>query len=135
MLLVRNGEIPEPPPGLELVEIEYLGLMANALSSGQARGFLQAAEIATNAAEIFPEATDNLNADEGFRDAYRNLGVKAEHLATPEQVEAKRAHRAQMQQAKMALEAAQVAAQGYSQTSQKAEDGSPAAEIQESVNA
>lgn len=128
-LLVRNGEIPEPPPGLQLVEIEYLGLMANALSSGQARGFQQAAAVADGMSEIFPDAKDNLNSDEGFRDLARSLGAKAEHLNTPEERDAIREERARLAQEQKALEMAQAAGQGYKDTSKAPEAGSLAGAV------
>jgi len=129
-LLIRNGEIPPPPPGLEVLEIEYLGLMANALSSGQAMGFQQAATIAIEANEHFPEAKDNLNADEGFRDLYRSLGVKAEHLATIEQRDEIRQARLEQLQQQQALEMAEAVGKGYKDTSKAPEEGSLAGAIQ-----
>lgn len=129
-LLIRNGEIPPPPAGLQLIEIEYLGLMANALSSGQARGFQQAAAIAVEAGEDFPEAKDNLNADEGFRDLYRSLGVKAEHLKDPAQRDEEREARIQAMQEQQALEMAQAAGKAYKDTSGAPDEGSLAGAIQ-----
>lgn len=130
MLEVRNGEIPPPPPGLDLVEIEYLGLMANALSSGQARGFQQAAIIFSELEESYPGMKDNLNYDEGGRDLARSLGVKAEHLNTVEQRDEIREQRALDAQQQQALEMAQAAGKAYKDTSGAPEDGSLAGAIQ-----
>ena len=130
MLLVRNGEIPPPPPGLDMVEIEYLGLMANALSSGQARGFQQTAIIFSELEESYPEMKDNINIDEGSRDLARSLGCKAEHINTIEQRDEIREQRAQLQQQQQALEMAQAAGKTYKDTSGAPEDGSLAGAIQ-----
>lgn len=123
-LLVRNGEIPPPPPGLILIEIEYLGLMANALSSGQARGFQQWIAIGAELSETVPGILDNANTDEGYRDLGRSLGAKAEHINTPEQRDAIREERARLAQEQKALEMAEAVGKGYKDTSKAPEAGS-----------
>jgi hypothetical protein len=132
-LEIRNGRIPPPPPGLDTFEIEYLGLMANALSSGQARGFQQWAVIGSELEKEFPGIKDNINTDEGFRDLGRSLGVKAEHMNTEEEREAIRQERARQLEQRQALEMAQAAAQGYSQTTGAPEEGSVAGELMEAL--
>lgn len=135
MLLIRHGEIKKPPPGLELLEIEYLGLMSNALSSGQSTAFQQGAAVTMELEETFPGIKDNLNYDEGVRHLYRSLGIKAEHINTKDQVSEIRRQRTEMMEQEKALEAAQVAAQGYSQTTGAPEEGSPAGALMEAANA
>jgi len=125
-LLIRNGVIPEPPLGLETYEIEYLGLMANALSSGQASAFQKAIVIAKEMEDTFPGTKDNLNIDEGFRNLCRRLGVRSEDINTPEQREEIRRQRIEQAEQQKALEAAQVASQAYGQTMGAPEEGSPA---------
>jgi len=56
--------------------------------------------------------------------------VNEEDLATEEEVAGKRQARAQQLQQQQAAEMAAVAAKGYKDTSQAAEEGSPAAELQ-----
>lgn len=129
-LLIRNGEIPPPPPGLELIEIEYLGLMSNALSSGQAQGAQQAIGIAIEMDEVFPGAKDNFNADEIIRDIARSLGTKSEHLNTPEQRDEIRQQRAEQMQKQQMLEMAQAGAKAYKDVSGAPEEGSLAGELQ-----
>ncbi len=129
-LEVRNGAIPPPPPGLEILEIEYLGLMANALSSGQARGFQQTAIIFSELEEAMPGLMDNLNQDEGGRALARSLGTKEEHLNTPEQRDEIRANREQLRQQQQTLEMAQAAGKAYKDTSGAPEEGSLAGELQ-----
>lgn len=129
-LLIRNGEIPEPPEGLEIFEIEYLGLMANALSSGQARGFQQWAAVGAELSEYYPGILDNVNYDEGFRDLGRSLGAKAEHINKPEQRDEIRQAREERLQQQQLLEAAQTAGKAYKDTSGAPEEGSLAGELQ-----
>jgi len=124
-LLIRNGVIPEPPLGLETVEIESLGLMANALSSGQATAFQRWLAVGVELNEVTP-VLDNVNVDEGYRNLGRKMGVRSEDINTPEQREEIRKQRIQQMEEDKALEAAQVAAQGYSQTTGAPESGSPA---------
>jgi len=135
VLLIENGEIPEPPLGLETIEIEYLGLMANALSSGQAVAFQKAIAIASELDERFPSLKDNLNMDEGYRNLCRQLGVREEDINTPEQRDAIRAARQAELQKRQMMEAMQAAAQGYSQTTGAPEEGSVAKELMEAANA
>jgi hypothetical protein len=115
---------------LELLEIEYLGLMANALSSGQARGYQQAVAVGMEMEETIPGTLDNLNTDEGYRDLARSLGTKEEHLNTPEQRDEKRRVRAEQQQQQQALEMAQAGAKAYKDASGTPEEGSLAKELQ-----
>jgi hypothetical protein len=132
-LMIRNGEIEKPPPGLFSYDIEYLGLMAIALSSGQARGFQQWAAIGMEMQQSYPGITDNINADEGFRHLGRSLGVKSEHINTVEQRNTIREERQRQIQEKKTLEALQAASQGYSQTTGAPESGSPAEQIMSSL--
>lgn len=133
MLLIDNGEIPQPPLGLETVTIEYLGLMANALSSGQAAAFQKAVAIGIEMKESIPQIMDNINIDEGFRNLCRQLGCRAEDIKSEDDRDAIRAVRQAELQKQEALEAAQAAAQAYSQTTGAPESGSPAGALMEAV--
>lgn len=133
MLLIDNGEIPQPPLGLEAVEIEYLGLMANALSSGQAAAYQKGVAIGLEMKESVPEIMDNINVDEGFRNLCRQLGMRAEDIKDIDDRDAVRAARQAQLQKQEALEAAQVAAQAYSQTTGAPESGSPAGALMEAA--
>lgn len=126
ILLIDNGEIEPPPLGLETVEIEYLGLMANALSSGQAAAYQKGVAIGLEMKEQVPEIMDNINVDEGFRNLCRQLGMRAEDIKSEEDRDAvRKARQAELERQK-ALEDAQVAAQAYGQTTGAPESGSPA---------
>jgi hypothetical protein len=129
MLLIENGEIPEPPLGLETVEVEYLGLMANALSSGQAAAYQKGIAIGVELKEAIPQILDNINVDEGYRNLCRQLGMRAEDIKSEDDRDAIRAARQAELQKQQALQAAQVAAQAYGQTTGAPEEGSPAGAI------
>ena len=75
---------------------------------------------------VFPGITDNVNSDDAYRRMGETLGVNTDDIATQEQVDEKRRIRAEQQQARMALEMAQMAAQGYPGTTKAPEEGSPA---------
>ena len=135
MLEIENGEIPRPPLGLETVEIEYLGLMANALSSGQAAAYQKGVAIGLQMKEQIPEIMDNINVDEGYRNLCRQLGMRAEDIKSTDDRDAIRKARQAELQKQQALEAAQVAAQAYGQTTGTPEEGSPAGKVMEATNA
>jgi hypothetical protein len=132
-LLIKHGEIPSPPPGLDLIEIEYLGLMSNALTAGQSTAFQRWAAIGMEMEDFYPGTTDNINVDSGFRRLGRSLGVKSDDMNTPEQRAEIRRQKQELQQQKMALEAAQTAGQAYGQTTGAPEEGSPAAALMENA--
>jgi len=128
-LLIQHGEIPAPPPGLELLEIEYMGLMSNTLSSGQTTAFQQWVAIGQQMEETYPGTIDNVNVDGGYRRLGRTLGVHADDMNTPEQRAEIRRQRLEEYQKKQMAELAQMAAQGYSQTTGAPEPGSAAGQI------
>lgn len=123
-LMIRNGVLPRPPAGLKTYQIEYLGLMANALSSGQSKAFERWASAGMEMEEAFPGTKDNVNVDEGYRDLGRSLGVKAEHIASMDDVEVKREATAAALARQQQLELLQAGAQGYGQTTKAPEEGS-----------
>ncbi len=127
MLLQRNGQLPDLPPEMQGAQfkIEYVGRLAMELKSQESRGYRQWVGMAMDIDPVFP-AIDNINMDGGFRRVGETLGVSIEDIATLEQVEAKRADRQAKEDAKMAMAAAQVASQAYSQTTGAPEEGSPA---------
>jgi hypothetical protein len=131
-LLIKHGEIPKPPAGLELLDLEYLGLMSNALSSGQSTAFQQWVAVGAELNETVP-VFDNVNVDAGYRHLGKSLGVKAEHINTTEQRDAIRQERRAAIEAQQQAEMLAQAAQGYSQTTGAPEQGSPAGAIMEAV--
>jgi len=115
------------------VEIEYLGLMANALSSGQAAAFQKAVAIGIEMKESIPQIMDNINVDEGYRNLCRQLGCRVEDIKSEDDRDAIRKARQAELQKQQALQAAQVAAQAYGQTTGAPEEGSPAGALMEAT--
>lgn len=131
LLLIRNGKIPYPPPELQGrgFGIEYISELALAMRDQQARAFVQFADLISVLDPVFPGAKDIINIDRALPDIGFTFGMKAEHLSTPEEITAAREQRAADLAAKQALEAAQIAAQGYGQTTKAPEEGSLAGAI------
>jgi hypothetical protein len=128
LLLIENGRIPKPPRELqgESFDIEFVGELALAMQDQQARAFQQFAGLVGELLPVFPNAGDLISIDRALPDIALTYGMKAEHLATPEEIDAKRQQRQQDMMQMKAMQAAQVAGSAYKDTSGKAEDGSPA---------
>ncbi len=133
-LLIKHGEIPRPPEGLELIEVEYLGLMSNALSAGQSSAFQKWVAVGVEINEHTP-VLDNVNIDEGYKNLGRSLGVKAEVINDSDKVTEIRRQRQEAIEAQKEAELLAMAAQGYSQTTSAPESGSPAGALMEAASA
>jgi hypothetical protein len=133
LLLIRNGQLPPPPPELQGqgFKIEYYGPLALALRDQQSRGFQYWIEAAGLMEGIFPGIRDNVDYDKGFRDLGESLGVKTEHIRPVHERDAIRQQRQQQQQDMMDMQAAQMAAEGYGKVTKAPEEGSPAQQLQE----
>ena len=128
LLLVRHGVIESPPPELagQNVAVEYVGPLALALRDQQAQGFITFTDIVGGISETYPQALDIPNYDKGLRHVGRSLGVSTEHMATEEEVAAKREQRAEAEARQEELAALEVGAKGYKQVREAPEEGSPA---------
>ena len=135
LLLIRNGVIPPPPPELQGrgFGIEYISELALAIRDQQSRAFQQFALLVSELDPVFPGAKDIVNIDRALPDIGLAFGLKVEHLSTTEEIAAKREAREELLRQERALKMAQIAAFGYQQTSQKAEEGSPAGELMEAL--
>lgn len=135
LLLIRNGRIPAPPPELQGADfgVEYLGELALAMRDQQARAFRQYAGMVAELAQVQPDALDTINFDEALPDIGVTLGMKVAHLATPEQIAAKRQARAQQMQAMQAMQGVQVAADAYAKGTKAPEPGSATGQLMESA--
>lgn len=131
LTLIRNGRIPPPPEELrgQPFVIEYTGKLAMSMKQYQARGFMQLTQILGGLAPMLPDGADMICADRALPDIAMALGVKMEHLSTPEEVAAKRKQRLEDKQKLELAQAAQVAGEAYQKTSKKAEAGSPAEQL------
>lgn len=129
-LLIDNGAVPSPPPSLRSAKIEYTGPLALALRDQHVEAFDIWFDFGARMEEVSPGALDNIDFDESIRDIGRFLGVKESHIRKIAERDAIRERRAEQLRQQQALEAAQVAAQGYAQTNQAPVPGSPAENLQ-----
>ena len=134
MLLVRNGVIPEPPEELQgrNLKIIYKGPLSLAQQDAEVRGSQQWIGIVGEMENIpaFEGVADNVNSDNAVRRMARVFGANEDDIASEEIVEQKRMARQAERERQKALEAAQVAAQSYGQTTKAPESGSKAEQIQ-----
>ena len=126
LLLIRNGVIPPPPVELQGqgFGIEYISELALAMRDQQARGFVQFADLVSALDPVFPGAKDIVSIDRALPDIAFSFGLKVEHLNTREEIEEIRRVRAEQLAEQQAKELAQMAAQGYGQTTKAPESGS-----------
>jgi len=137
LLLVRNGVIPPIPESLSgrPIRINYEGPLALALKNQEARGWLEFASTAAQLSEIYPEARDYIDLAKGLPAVARSMGVKEDHLPTPEAIAEKQRIRAEQQAAQQALMAGQQIADAYGKTTGAPEEGSAAGKVMEAVGA
>jgi len=128
ILLLKNGRIPPPPQELQGQDfgIEYMGKLAMAAEQYQARGFLQMSQIVANFKDVYPEMGDIINLERTIPDVARAVGMKEEHINTPEEIDAKRQQREQEKQQMMQMAQMQAESQAYKNTQKSPESGSPA---------
>ena len=131
LLLLRNGRIPPPPPELRGQEfgIEYMGKLAMAAKQYQARGFVQFSQFAATFQELYPELKYVVNVPRTMPDVATAMGMKVEHLNTPEEIEELKARDEEKEQ--MAIQMAQMEAESkaYKDTQKSPEEGSPAEQM------
>jgi hypothetical protein len=126
LLLIRNGVIPQPPVELQGrgFGIEYISELALAIRDQQSQAFIQFADLVSALDPVFPGAKDIINIDRALPDIGFTFGMKVEHLSTQEEIEEIRRVRAEQLAEQKAKELAQIAAQGYGQTTKAPEEGS-----------
>jgi hypothetical protein len=133
-LLARYGIIEPPPPELQgrKLKITYLGPLslaqqnAEVSASQQWIGTVAEMEVSSPA---FAGSADNINVDKAVRRMGRIFGVNEGDIATEQEVKVKRDQRRQELERQKALEAAQVTAGAYGQTTKAPEKGSAAEKI------
>jgi hypothetical protein len=111
--------------------IEYMGKLALAAKQYQARGFVQFSQFATNFKDIYPNIEDEINLDRTIPDVALAMGLKVEHLNTPEEKVAIRQERQEKEQAMMQMAQMQAESQAYKNTQKSPEAGSPAERMAE----
>lgn len=136
-LLIRNGQVQQPPPQLQKVNIKYTGPLALALQDQHVEAFDIWLDMVARMDEVrqdqLDRPSDNIDFDESARDIGRFMGVKESHVKPRAKRDAERQARAEAAQQRQALETAQALAQGYGQTTKAPESGSAAEQLQEAV--
>jgi hypothetical protein len=129
----RNGPyiIPPPPPELKGANfgIEYMGKLALAAKQYQARGFVQFSQFALNFKDIYPETKYVINAPRTLTDVALAMGMKVEHLNTPEEAQELRDRDMQNMEMMKQMAQMQTESQAYKNTQKSPEKGSPAMQM------
>jgi hypothetical protein len=130
LLLMRNGRIPEPPPELQgqELQVEYVGELAMAMRTYQARAFTEFSALLMGMSEKFPEAKDILNLDRALPRVGTAFGVRTEDMNTQEEIDTLRQERQAQRQKAMELAEQQANSEAYKNTRNAPEEGSPAME-------
>lgn len=130
MDMIRNHAVEDVPAELigSNFGLDYVGPLAMALKSEQARGFQEWSMFVGQLNAAFPDKniSDNIDFDDAIPRMGRTFGVNIEDISTEEEREMKRQSRQQEMQQQQALMAAQAGSQAYKNASGTAEDGSPA---------
>ena len=131
LLLIRHGRIPPPPPELSGAEfgIEYMGELAMAMRSYQARAFTQFTSLLADMAPTFPEAKNVLNFDRALPNIGLTMGVRVEDLNTEEEKAAIKAKQEEDLQLQRQMLAAKYGSEAYNKATKAPEEGSPAGEL------
>ena len=112
------GRLPPPPQELQGMEVDvkYVSLLAQAQEAVAATAIERTFSFAGNLVAVFPEITDNIDADIAFRAYGETLGISPDIIRDDDEVQKMRLARqqAQQQQAQMqqTMAAAQVAQTG-----------------------
>jgi hypothetical protein len=109
---LQAGAITEPPQELhgENLDIKYISLLAQAQEAAAAVSIERGMSFAGNMAGVYPDITDNVDSDQALRDYFDIVGVPADHLRTPEQVEDMRDAKREQIEGQQAMEGAGQAA-------------------------
>lgn len=135
--LIRNGVVAPPPEELsgKKFGIEYIGPLAMALKSEQARGLQEWLNFVGAANQQFPDQyiSDNVDFDEAIPRIGRTFGVNVDDIATPEERDAKRAARAKALQEQKQMQMAESMGKAYNAGKDAPDAGSPAEQMLEQM--
>lgn len=108
----RNGALPEPPPELmeaygdqASIEVEFDSPMTRNMQADKAVGIIKTYEFAGGIAQYDPTVMDSLDHDEALRYVSRFGGAPPTIMRPRDEAEARRAQRAQAQEAQQMVEA------------------------------
>lgn len=111
---LRSGQILPPPPvmreammaGQAGVKVVYDNPLSRMARAEEAAGFTRWVELVTQLGQFDPDIIDLVDADAAGRGLAEVLGVRPSWVATPDQVKAKRADRAQAKETSSLVDAA-----------------------------
>jgi hypothetical protein len=131
LILIRNGNIPEPPAGLQGkgIKIQYISFLVLMLRQYQTQAFMRWVSFVAQAEAVFPGVRDNVDADDAIRDMASSFGVKAEHVRSIRERDKIRAAREEQMKQQQLAEQQMAVAQGYKQTTRAPEQGSLAGKV------
>ena len=111
---MEAGLLPEPPEALQGVElrVEYISVLAQAQQAVAASALERTLGFVGNMAAVFPEALDNIDADEAVRQYAAVLGNSPDLLRDSNAVAARRKKNAEAAALAQGVETASAAAQG-----------------------
>lgn len=133
------GEVPPPPP--ELIgedghlkyRLEYISPLAKAQKMSESQGIIQATGYLSQAAAVYPELPDLLDADEAGRIVLENQGVPARIIRDDKALQEIRADRAKAQQEQAQMQMLMEAAKTMPALSKGPEPGSPAEQVNQQL--
>lgn len=110
-MMQRLGLVPAPPPQLhgQAIKIEFRSPLAKAQLVAQGRASMQVVQSVATLAQMRPEVTDVLDADDIARGWVNSFGAAPSTVRDPDAVAKDRAARAQAQQMAQQLQMAQMA--------------------------
>jgi hypothetical protein len=115
-ILIRAGQIRRPPPVFfeagAGVMVGFDNPVTRAVRSADAQNFMGGLQMIEPMGQIDPSVFDVIDTDRAPRGVMESMGVRADWLATPEAVAAKRQNRQQAQQAEQLAAAAPAVTQG-----------------------
>lgn len=119
-VMTRAQLIPPPPVDLQghELKIDYISMLAVAQKMVGTTAIEQTVRFAGGMVAVFPEAADNIDADEAIREYADMTGVPAKMIRTPQDVSQIRAQRQKQQQAEQQAQTMERMAQGAQTLSQ-----------------
>jgi len=112
-ILFRKNLLPEPPEAIQgdVLNIEYLSLLAQAQKSADRNSIMGIVEFAGSVANVYPEIMDKLDLDQAVDEMAQNLGTPSGVVASDDQVAMVREQRLKAQQAMQQMQTMQAGLQ------------------------
>jgi hypothetical protein len=127
-LLISMGKVPRPPQSFDF-DIAYEGRLSLAMASVQANAMVATLALWSPYIPIKPEIMENVNFDKSFRESWLASGAPAANLNDFDEMIKQRKEIEDIQKAAAQADIADTASKAYRNTSQVADDGSPAASV------